>query len=84
MAWAAKNGLSKVPQILEEVKAPWDGELPNGRLKWSSPHTEYLVERKYDKYDVLACFSAAMNGHLDCLKYLRETTKHRGTVAPFE
>jgi hypothetical protein len=36
---------------------------------------EYLVERKYDKYGVCACEYAAMNGHLDCLKYLRETAK---------
>ena len=36
---------------------------------------EYLVERKYDKYDELACELAARNGHLDCLKYLHETAK---------
>ena len=36
---------------------------------------EYLVERKYDKYDAYACEFAAENGHLDCLKYLHETAK---------
>ena len=36
---------------------------------------EYLVERKYDEYDVYACEDAAQYGHLDCLKYLRETAK---------
>ena len=36
---------------------------------------EYLVERKYDKYDEWACAYAAENGHLDCLKYLHETAK---------
>ena len=36
---------------------------------------EYLVERKYDQFDVLACRNAAKDGHLDCLKYLRETAK---------
>ena len=36
---------------------------------------EYLVERKYDKYDEWACQLAAENGHLDCLKYLHETAK---------
>ena len=36
---------------------------------------EYLVERKYDKYNVIACRNAAENGHLDCLKYLHETAK---------
>ena len=36
---------------------------------------EYLVERKYDQYNELACEVAAENGHLDCLKYLHETAK---------
>ena len=36
---------------------------------------EYLVERKYDRYDEWACQWAAENGHLDCLKYLHETAK---------
>ena len=37
---------------------------------------EYLVERKYDKYDDRsACVDAATHGHLDCLKYLHETAK---------
>ena len=36
---------------------------------------EYLVERKYDKYDAWACANAATHGHLDCLKYLHETAK---------
>ena len=36
---------------------------------------EYLVERKYDKYEVRACKYAAMHGQLDCLKYLHETAK---------
>ena len=37
--------------------------------------SEYLVERKFDKYDEVACTRAAKYGHLDCLKYLRETAK---------
>ena len=36
---------------------------------------EYLVERKYDQFNVHACGLAAANGHLDCLKYLHETAK---------
>ena len=36
---------------------------------------EYLVERKFDKYDEFACERAAEFGHLDCLKYLHETAK---------
>ena len=36
---------------------------------------EYLVERKFEKYDACACMLAARNGHLECLKYLHETAK---------
>jgi ankyrin repeat protein len=36
---------------------------------------EYLVERKYDQFNVHAYWYAAKNGHLDCLKYLHETAK---------
>ena len=33
-AWAADDGHLEVLKYLrEEVKAPWDSELPNGRLK---------------------------------------------------
>ena len=59
-----------------EVKAPWDLNTAicaalNGHLHIF----EYLVERKFDKYDVWACECAAEKGHLDCLKYLHETAK---------
>ena len=36
---------------------------------------EYLVEREYDEYEAWACWEAAKNGHLDCLKYLHETAQ---------
>ena len=36
---------------------------------------EYLVERKYDKYDEMGVSVGGQNGHLDCLKYLHETAK---------
>ena len=51
------------------------GKLPLGRLNGHLHILEYLVERKYDKYDACACKFAAMNGHLNCLKYLHETAK---------
>ena len=66
-----------MPQTLhEEVKAPWAywtavWAAENGHLHI----LEYLVERKYDKYNGDACKFAAKNGYLDCLKYLHETAK---------
>ena len=62
--------------LQEEVKAPWSvgpGNLAasNGQLHI----LEYLVERKYDKFEALTCECAAKKGHLDCLKYLHETAK---------
>ena len=52
------------------------GVLPFGRLENGHLHVlEYLVERKFDKYDEWACSMAAKNGHFDCLKYLHETAK---------
>jgi ankyrin repeat protein len=52
-----------------EILPAWAAE--NGHLHI----LEYLVERKYDKYNEDACEYAAENGHLDCLKYLHETAK---------
>ena len=50
---AAENGhLECLKYLHEEAKAPWDLELPLGRLQNGHLHIlEYLVERKYDKYD---------------------------------
>ena len=57
-------------EISDFLTATWAAE--NGHLHI----LEYLVERKYDKYDTLACERAASYGpHLDCLKYLHETAK---------
>ena len=56
-------------EISDFLTATWAAE--NGHLHI----LEYLVERKYDKFEAFACERAAGNGHLDCLKYLRETAK---------
>jgi hypothetical protein len=57
-------------------KAPWDSHTAEWAAQNGHLHIlEYLVERKYDKYDEVPCRWAAMNGHLDCLKYLHETAK---------
>ena len=45
---------------------------------------EYLVERKYDEYHEFACECAAEYGHLDCLKYLRETAKAPWDRTPYD
>ena len=77
-AFAAGNGhLECLKYLREEVKAPWDRyetaawAARNGHLHI----LEYLDERKYDKYNVVACWYAAEKGHLNCLKYLHETAK---------
>ena len=44
---------------------------------------QYLVERKYDQFVEDACENAAMNGQLDCLKYLHETAKAPWDLWPF-
>ena len=55
-----RNGHLEVLKYLrEEVKAPWDWELPLGRLNGHLHILEYLVERKYDQYDTCACKFAA-------------------------
>ena len=79
---AALSGhLECLKYLHEEVQAPLNSPHRPGRTaSWASKNghlhiLEYLVERKYDKYDEDACKCAAMNGHLDCLKYLHETAK---------
>ena len=57
-------------------KALWSSDTASWAAQNGHLHIlEYLVERKYDKYDKDACMLAAKSGHLDCLKYLRETAK---------
>ena len=75
---AAQFGhLECLKYLHEEAKVPWDEYTAVWAAGKGQLHIlEYLVERKYDKYDTLACERAASHGpHLDCLKYLHETAK---------
>ena len=61
---------------MELISNSWDWKTASSAAKNGHLHIlEYLVERKFDKYSVLACEYAAQYGHLDCLKYLHETAK---------
>ena len=58
------------------VKAPWDFRTADFAAKNGNHHIlKYLVERKYDEFSKDACYCAAMEGHLDGLKYLHETAE---------
>jgi len=75
---AYKGHLECLKYLREEVKAPWDSWTTSLAAENGHLHIlEYLVERKYDQFDEDkdACENAAMNGHLDCLKFLHETAK---------
>ena len=75
-ACAAENGHLEVLKYLrEEAKAPWDSELPLGRLEMViSTYSNILLSVSMINCEY-ACEYAAKNGHLDCLKYLHETAK---------
>ena len=67
-AEAARNGHLEVPQILTRRSESALGSAGPRNLAASNGQLhilEYLVERKFDQFDVLACRNAAMDGHLD-------------------
>jgi len=71
---AETNKLELLKWAREEKKCEWD----EGRLMW--PHQGNLEMVKYCvanecPIDELACACAASQGHLECLKYLREEVK---------
>ena len=58
---AAQNGhLECLKYLREEAKAPWDRRTAEWAAENGHLHIlEYLVERKYDEYNVMACWYAA-------------------------
>ena len=63
-AYAAENGHSSASNTYAKKRKP----LGLGNCLWAAKNghlhiLEYLVERKYDKYDEVACERAAENGH---------------------
>ena len=76
-ASAARNGHLEVLKYLrEEVKVPWDGWTAIGRLKMViSTYSNILLSVSTMNLTRLRVVEAAEEGHLDCLKYLRETAK---------
>ena len=78
---AAENGHLECLKYLREVaKLPWDHETGEGAASGGHLHIlKYLAERKYSCWlswgHDRACTLAAREGHLECLKFLREVMK---------
>ena len=74
---AAGNGHLEVLKYLrEEAKAPWDWRTAFGRLKMViSTYSNILLSVSMINMTKLRVRMQPENGHLDCLKYLRETAK---------
>jgi hypothetical protein len=59
------------------VKAPWSvGPAHWAALNGHLHILEYLFERKFDQFDVLACRNAAMDGHFDSF-FLKVLARNR-------
>ena len=80
-ARTARSGHLECLKYLHEVaKLPWDHETGEGAASGGHLHIlKYLAERKYSCWlswdHDRACTLAAREGHLECLKFLREVMK---------
>ena len=72
---AKTNKLELLKWIREEKKCDWDVGTINAAARQGNLDTvKYCVAKKCP-IDWYACARAALNGHLECLKYLREEAK---------
>ena len=80
-ARTARSGHLECLKYLHEfAKLPWDHETGEGAASGGHLHIlKYLAERKYSCWlswdHDRACTLAAREGHLECLKFLREVMK---------
>ena len=76
-AHAAEGGhLECLKYLREEVKAPWDWRTASWAAKMVTfIYSNILLSVSLINMSNDACWFAAVNGHLDCLKYLHETAK---------
>jgi len=72
---AKTNKLELLKWIREEKKCEWDEETINAAAEQGNLEmVKYCVANECP-IDVFACADAALEGHLECLKYLREEVK---------
>ena len=72
---AKTNKLELLKWIREEKKCEWSAGTINRAAEYGNLEmVKYCVAKKCP-INVLACAYAAKNGHLECLKYLREEVK---------
>ena len=72
---ARTNKLELLKWIREEKKCEWDKRtIEVAAYQGNLEMVKYCVANECP-IDVLACANAALNGHLECLKYLREEVK---------
>ncbi len=69
------NKLELLKWIREEKKCEWDADTINWAAYQGNLETVKYCAANDCPIDTLACEYAAENGHLECLKYLREEAK---------